>query len=91
MATNVASIEIDKQRVSESLRNALANMESAGQELVLDFSSVNRIDAGALSALAELAGAAEGKGVTVALSGVSMELYRVLKLTRLAPRFSYVD
>ena len=62
MATNVASIEIDNQRVSESLRNALANMESAGQELVLDFSSVNRIDAGALSALAELAGAAEGKG-----------------------------
>jgi anti-anti-sigma regulatory factor len=91
MATNIASIEIDNQRVSGSLRDALANMEQAGREMVLDFSSVERLDTGALSALQELAGAADGKGVTVALSGVGIELYRVLKLTKLAPRFSYVD
>jgi anti-anti-sigma regulatory factor len=91
MPTNLECIRIDKERVAESLRDVLARMECAGLELVVDFSSVERIDAGALGALREIAEAADGRSVTVALSGVSVELYRVLKLTKLAQRFTYLS
>ena len=59
--------------------------------MVLDFSSVGRIDATGLRAMEEFAGIASDKGVKVALRGVNVSVYKVLKLVKLASRFSFVN
>ena len=57
----------------------------------LDFSAVRRVDTAGLSALEELAAIAEGRGVKLALRGVNSEVYKVLKLAKLGPRFSFLS
>jgi len=83
-------LAIDGERVAEALQEAGATLDSANGELVLDFASVRRVDPGALKALQELAACADDKGVRVILRGVKVDVYKVLKLARLAPRFSFV-
>jgi anti-anti-sigma regulatory factor len=62
------------------LHEARKTLESAQGEVVLDFSSVQRIDSGALRALGELADTASGKGIQLVLNNVSVDIYKVLKL-----------
>jgi anti-anti-sigma regulatory factor len=50
---------------------------------------VSRIDSGALRALEAVADAGDGKGTKVVLRGVNIEIYKVLKLMKLAPRFAF--
>jgi len=50
---------------------------------------VRRIDPATVNAMAELAGIADGKGIRLVLRGVNIDVYRVLKLAKLAPRFSF--
>ncbi len=71
------------------LQNALAKLETAEGEIVLDFSSVRRVDPGALRVMEKLAGAAGAKAINVVLRGVNVEVYKALKLVKLAPRFSF--
>jgi anti-anti-sigma regulatory factor len=59
--------------------------------MVLDFSTVRRVDPAALSAMEELAAVAEGKDVKLALRGVNIDIYKVLKLAKLVPRFSFLS
>ena len=59
-------------------------------EVVLDFSSVRRIDPSALRAMEKLAGIADDKAVKVVLRGVNVDIYKVLKLVKLTPRFSFL-
>jgi len=73
----------------ELLQDALAKLDSAGGELILDFSSVRRIGPAAIGAMVKLATAAEAKAVKVALIGVNIDVYKVLKLVNLTPRFSF--
>ena len=80
---------IDGEHVLQYLQQARDKLDSGKGEVVLDFSSVRRIDPGALRALEELAGVAESKAVSVALRGVNVGVYKVLKLMKLAPRFSF--
>jgi anti-anti-sigma regulatory factor len=49
---------------------------------------VYRIDSGALRALEAVADAGDGKGSKVVLRGVNIDIYKVLKLVKLAPRFT---
>jgi anti-anti-sigma regulatory factor len=56
----------------------------------LDFSSVRRLDPGALRAMEALATLADQKSGKIALRAVSVDVYRVLKLMKLASRFSFV-
>ena len=58
--------------------------------MCLDFSSVRRIDPSALREMEELASIADDKAIKVVLRGVNIDIYRVLKLMRLAPRFSFL-
>jgi anti-anti-sigma regulatory factor len=58
--------------------------------VVLDFSSVRRIDPNALRAMEKLAGLADGKAVKVVLRGVNVDIYKVLKLVKLTSRFSFL-
>ena len=60
-------------------------------ELLLDFSAVQRIDAKALIAIEELAERAEQAEVAVVFRGVNVKVYKVLKLVRLASKFSFVS
>jgi anti-anti-sigma regulatory factor len=63
-------------------------LQTTEGELTLDFATSRRIDASVLSALETLAARAGEKQVEVVLTGVSVDLYRVLKLLKLAHRFT---
>ena len=89
MATK--AVAIDHEHVLQILQQARKQLERAEGELVLDFSAVRRIDAQALEAMESLAGAAQEKSVKLVLRGVSVDVYKVLKLMRLAPRFGFVN
>ena len=90
MAKIVECLKMDETRVVEELRDAGGKLDAADGEVVLDFSSVRRIDPGALRAMEEFAGIADDKGIKVVLCGVKIDVYKVLKLVKLAPRFSFV-
>ena len=89
MAMIAVQVKVDGERVTEALEEAREKMDSAEGELVLDFSSVSRIDAKGLQAMEALAAVAKEKGVKLALRGASVDVYRVLKLMKLTPRFSF--
>lgn len=82
-------LSVDEKRVVPGLQEAREKLDGTAGETVLDFSSVCRIDSSALRAMEELVGVAEDKGVEVVLCGVSVAVYKVLKLAKLAPRFSF--
>jgi len=83
--------KIDDASVVQALKESGEKLDSTENEVVLDFSSVNRIDASGLIAMEEFANKADDKGVKVALRGVNVSVYKVLKLMKLASRFSFVN
>ena len=83
--------KIDDASVVQALKEAGEKLDSTENEVVLDFSSVSRIDASGLIAMEEFANKADDKGVKVALRGVNVSVYKVLKLMKLASRFSFVN
>lgn len=89
MATIAGCFRIDGERMVDSLQETAKRIDGANSEVILDFSSVRRIDPGALRALEELAGIADDKAVTLEIFGVSVNVYKVLKLAKLAPRFLF--
>ena len=91
MPINAVWFKVDAESVIPSLQQALEKVHSAEGELVLDFSSVRRIDSGAVLELEKLAGAAENRAVKTVLCGVNVDIYKVLKLTKLAARFSFLN
>ena len=84
-------LNIDEKRVVLDLREAGKNLDCTQGEAVLDFSSVRRIDSTALQALDEFARIADDKAVKIVLRSVNVDVYKVLKLVRLAHRFSFVN
>ncbi len=84
-------LKIYEERVVQSVQEAGQQLDSAEAEVSLDFSSVLRIDASGLIALEEFASRADCKGVKVALCGVIVSVYKVLKLVKLTSRFSFVN
>ena len=90
MAVIAVWIKIDEERVVEGLQEAGEKLDSAEGEVVVDFSSVRRIDSSAIRALEEFADAADDKAVKVVLRGVNVDVYKVLKLVKLGSRLSFV-
>ncbi len=90
MGANTVWLEVEGEGVIPAVEVALEKLNDAGDEVILDFSSVARIDPGALRAMESLATTADKKAVKIALRGVNVEVYRVLKLMQLAPRFSFL-
>jgi anti-anti-sigma regulatory factor len=84
-------LKIDAERVAGCLHEACVKLEVVGGETVLDFSSVQRIDPKAIGAMEELANLADAKAVKIGLRGVNVEIYKVLKLVKLASRFSFLN
>jgi anti-anti-sigma regulatory factor len=91
MAMIAVFLNIDEERVVLNLQEAGGNLDCTQGEAVLDFSSVRRIDSSALQAIEEFARIADDKAVKVVLRGVSVDVYKVLKLVKLAHRFSFVN
>ena len=89
MEIHSVSLKIDAEHIVRSLRDAAEKIGDAGGELILDFSAVSRIDTPAVGAIEKLAGVAGEKAVKVTLQGVNVDVYKVLKLVRLVPRFSF--
>ena len=91
MAMIAVFLKIDEERVVQALQEAGENLDGTQGEVVLDFSSVRRIDSSALEAMEDFAGIADEKGVKVVLRGVNVDVYKVLKLVKLTRRFSFVN
>lgn len=89
MATIAVWIRVEEERVVQSLQDTGVRLDGVDGEVTLDFSAVQRIDPDALGAMAELACIADDKGIKLVLRGVNVGIYRVLKLTKLASRFSF--
>lgn len=88
MSMNTVWLRSDENGAVPALQDVIGQLDSAGGELVLDFSGVQRIDPRALGAMEKLAGSADKKAVKVVLRGVNVSVYKVLKLMRLEARFS---
>jgi len=84
-------LRIDEACIAQELREAGGRLGRTREEIVLDFSRVRRIEPAAVQALEEFAVIAAEKGVKVGLSGVNVDVYKVLKLLKLASRFSFVN
>jgi len=91
MAMIAVWLKVDEERVIQALKEAGETMDSAGGEVLLDFSSVRRIVPNVLRIMEEFVGIADNKGVKVVLRGVNVNVYRVFKLVKLASRFSFVN
>jgi len=91
MATIAVMFKVDGEDVVPALQQAGEGLDKANGHMVLDFSTVRRVDPAALFAMEELAGIADGKCVKLALRGVNIDVYKVLKLAKLAPRFSFLS
>jgi len=89
MATIAIWLRIDEEHIVPALREMGKKLASLEGEAALDFSSVRRIDMKALAAIEEFLDSADRKGVKVVMRGVSIGVYKALKLVKLAPRFSY--
>ena len=83
-------LKMDGEQLVQSLREAAQKLDFANHEMVLDFSCVRRIDAAALTEMETLAAIAEDKAIKIGLRSVNVDVYRVLKLVKLAPRFSFL-
>jgi len=84
-------LNIDEKHVVPALQEAGAKLEGTEGEVVLDFSSVRRVDSSTLRAIEEFARIADEKAVKVVLRGVNIDVYKVLKLAKLARRFSFLS
>jgi len=93
MSTTTAPVSfiIDGEGVANALREIRDKIVGDGGQVLLDFSAVRRIDAGALKSLELVARVADEKAVKVVICGANVEVYKVLKLARLASRFQFVD
>ncbi len=90
MTTLAEYYKIDGEGVAKSLIEAREKLVS-DQEEVLDFATVLRVDTSGLQAIEALANAADQKSARVTLRGVNVGVYKVLKLARLASRFSFAN
>ena len=89
MTTDPVRLELDEERLVQALQEAGEKLDLGHGEVLLDFSSVHRIDPSALRAMEQIADKGDGKGTRVVLRGVNVEIYKVLKLMKLAPRFAF--
>jgi len=91
MAMLPVFLNIDEELFVRALQDAGGSLDCAQGEAILDFSSVRRIDSSALRAMEEFARIADDKAVRIVLRGVNVDVYKVLKLVKLAHRFSFVN
>jgi anti-anti-sigma regulatory factor len=80
--------EIDAEGAAVALEGVREKLD-AGAEITLNFSRITRVEPGVIRALDALARTAKEKPAALTLRGVNVEVYKVLKLARLASQFSF--
>ena len=91
MAISIVSIKVNGEALVAALQQAGEKLEGMEGDMILDFSSVRRVDPAALSAISDFVDSAEERSVNIVLRSVNVDVYRVLKLARLTQRFSLVS
>lgn len=91
MATLSVMPKLETEHFVEILEDARKRLDSAEGEMIIDFSTVSRISPAAIGTLEELARLADAKAVRLVMRGVGVEVYKVLKLMKVASRFSYLN
>ena len=91
MVMTVVSLKLNGGDLIGALQAAGEKLESMEGDMILDFSAVRRVDPAALSAMSDFVDSADENCVHLVLRGVSVDVYRVLKLARLEQRFSLVS
>ena len=84
-------LDFDGESVAHAFQEAREKLTSAKSDLCLDFSSVRRVDTSALGEMEALARIADDRGVKIVLRGVNVDIYKVLKLMKLASRFCFLS
>ncbi len=91
MSMTVVLLKMDEERIVQALQETVDKLDLVEVEVVLDFTSVRRIGSSAIRGMEDFASVAENKGVRVVLCGVSVGVYKVLKLVNLTSRFSFAN
>jgi anti-sigma B factor antagonist len=76
------------QRAQEQLLRYVGDRDS---ELILDFSSIRYVDSSGIGTLVQMAKAAQGRGLTLALYAVDDQVRRLLLMTGLERVFVFYD
>lgn len=90
MELNDVLFSIDEQNIVATLAKARKSLQPE-REIILDLSSFRRMHPRDLRALQQLAHQAEDIKSKVVLRGVSVDVYKALKLTQLTRVFSFVN
>jgi anti-anti-sigma regulatory factor len=91
MCASSLFLTVEEERIISVLQQTARDLDCTQGEVALDFSSVRRINPGAVRALGDLARVADDKAVKIVLRGVNVDVYKVLKLVKLTQRFSFVN
>jgi anti-anti-sigma regulatory factor len=82
-------VKLDQKNIVAVLKDTGKQLARAEGEVVVDFSAVEWVDSAIVKALQEFADTADLASVKVGLRDVNIGVYKVLKLVRLAERFSF--
>lgn len=82
-------VRIDEREMTRSLGTLAKALDSNAGEVSVDFSAVRRVGADDLRSMERLARTAEDKKVRIVLHGVNVEVYKALKLARVAKLFTF--
>jgi anti-anti-sigma regulatory factor len=86
-----SSFVTNEEYIAKQLNDIREQLPTEGPEVLLDFFLAQSFDPASIRALEELAGAADSVSAKIVLRGVSVEMYKVLKLAGLCERFSFID
>jgi anti-anti-sigma regulatory factor len=84
-------VKVDDANIATTIDKVSEKLNASEGEVLIDCNALMRLDGGALRALEDLARLAREKETKVVLRGMNVELYRVLKLTRLTSTFVFAD
>ena len=91
MTTNGTWFKVNEKHTSQDLQADVNSIDRGDSELVIDCSELARLDTRAIATLEALSKKADEHRVKVVLHGVNVDVYKVLRLIKLAPRFSFTD
>lgn len=83
--------KLDDENVPSILQDCSKSLNGTQEEVVIDFSSVHRLNGSALRSLQEFATKAKADSVKVTLRAVNAEVYKVLVLMKLTSRFRFAN
>jgi anti-anti-sigma regulatory factor len=90
MSAGALFLKLEEEGIVAAVQKSSENLDRAQDDVVLDFSSVRRVNSGDLRALEAFVQVADEKAVKIVLRGVNVDAYKVLKLIKLTQRFSFV-